>query len=54
MSTRKKDIGILKTSSARYVAKKWIDEVAKLKVLNETSLESKQFHVIPCPMINLN
>ena len=35
-----KDFGILKMLSARYVAKKWIDEVKKSRVLNEPSLES--------------
>ena len=34
VSIRKKDIGKLKLPPARYVAKKWIDEVTKSKVLN--------------------
>ena len=32
---RQKDIGILKTQSARYVVKKRIDEVIKSKMFNE-------------------
>ena len=31
-----------------------LDEVTKSRVLNEASLQSKQFHVIKCPRINLN
>ena len=34
--------------------KKQTDEVTKLGVLNETSLESKKFHVIKYPKISLN
>ena len=32
--------------SARNVAKKWIDEVSKSRVLNEASLESKKSALI--------
>ena len=35
VSMRQKDFGIFKMLSARYVAKKWIDDVAKSRVLNE-------------------
>ena len=31
-----------------------LDEITKSRVLNEPSLQSKQFHVIKCPRINLN
>ena len=41
MSTRKKDTEISKIPSSGYVAKKWIDEVTKSRVLNEASLESQ-------------
>ena len=34
--------------------KKEVDEVTKSGVLNEASLESKKFHVIKCPRINLS
>ena len=36
------------------MAKKWIDKVTVSRMLNEASLESKQFHAIKCPAINLN
>ena len=54
MSMRKKDIGILKMPSARYVAKKLIGEVTESRLLNEASFESKKFSFIKCPRINLN
>ena len=54
MSTRQKDIEILKMLSVRYVSRKWIDEVTKSRLLNEGSLELKKFNVIKCPRINLN
>ena len=54
MSTRQKDIGILKIPSGRYVAKNCTDEVTKSRLLNEGSLEHKKFSVIKCPRINLN
>ena len=54
VSMRQKNIGILKRLSARYVAKKWIDEVTKSTVFNEALLESKKLHVIKCSRINLN
>ena len=38
VSTRQKDFGILKMLSGRYVAKKWIDKVTKLRVFNEVLL----------------
>ena len=34
VSTRQKDIETLKIQSARFVAKKWIDEVTKSRLLN--------------------
>ena len=37
---RQKDFGILEILSARYLAKKWIDEVTKSRVLNEAILQS--------------
>ena len=52
VSMRQKNIGILKMPSARYVAKKWIDEVTKSRVFNEALLESKELHVIKCSRIN--
>ena len=52
MSTRQNGIAILKIPSVRYVAKKWIDEVTKSRVLNEASLESKKLHAIKFPRIN--
>lgn len=51
---RQKDIGILQKPFVRYVTKKWTSEVTKSRVLNEALLESKEFHVIKCPRINLN
>ena len=54
VSTKQKDIVILKIPSARFVAKNWIDEVTKSRLLNEASLEYKKFNVIKCPRINLN
>ena len=54
VTMRQKDIGILKMQSARYVAKKWINEVIKSRVFNETLLESKKLHVITYQRINLN
>ena len=51
---RQKDIGILQKSFVRNVTKKWTSEVTKSRVLNEALLESKEFHVIKCPRINLN
>ena len=41
MSTRQKDTEISKIPSSGYVAKKWLDEVTKSRVLNEASLESQ-------------
>ena len=41
VNMRQKDIGVLKISSAIYMAKRWIDEVTISKMLNEASLESK-------------
>ena len=55
LSIRQQDIGILKMSPARYVAKKvdwW--KVTKSMVFSEASLESTKFHVIKCPRINLS
>ena len=52
VSTRQNGIAILKIPSVRYVAKKWIDEVTKSRVLNEASLESKKLHAIKFPRIN--
>ena len=37
--------------SARYLAKKWIDEVIKSRVLNDALLEP---NVIKCPRKNVN
>ena len=37
------DTGMLKIPSARYEAKKWINEVTKSRLFNEASLESKKF-----------
>ena len=41
VNMRQKDIGVLKRPSAIYMAKRWIDEVTILRMLNEASLESK-------------
>ena len=54
VSTRQKDNGTLKIPSARYLARKRIDEVIKSRLLNETSLESKKFNIIKYPKIDLN
>ena len=52
VSTKQNGIAILKIPSARYVAKKWINEVTKSRVLNEASLESKKLHAIKFPRID--
>ena len=41
VSMRQKGNGVLKRSSAIYMAERWIDEVTVSRMLNEASLESK-------------